>query len=66
MKKEVARVNLTFEFDSQKVSRGEIVDRLDALLVENFEDVEDWNARWYVRAEESPLFGAGKTEEGDA
>src|SRR5262245_18720260 len=54
----VVRTNLTFWFDPTKISREDLVDRLDAVLVEQFHDVEDWNARWVSDLSQSPLFGA--------
>ena len=51
------RVNITFSLHGSKVSEDEIKERLDTLLVEYFQDCENWNARWVERLEESPLFG---------
>ena len=54
------RTTLTFTFDESQVSEDTIKDRLDTLLVEAFDDVADWNARWVANLSDAPFFGAGK------
>ena len=53
------RVNVTFEFNETTTTESEIKERLDALLVENFDPlVVDVSCRWVERLRDSPLFGA--------
>lgn len=54
----IRRVNITFWFDDTKVSERELCDRLDALLVDRFSDLEDWDTRWVSDLADSPVFGA--------
>ena len=58
MEKTCQRVNVTFWFDEDIVSGSDLHDRLDALLVEHFDDLDDWHVRWVHRLEDSPLFSA--------
>jgi len=53
------RVTLTFDFDKSKISADTIKNRLDDLLCREFNDVDDWNARWVARPEDAPILGTG-------
>lgn len=56
----IRRVNITFTFDETKVSERALCDRLEALLLDGFSDIEDWHARWVADLSDSPLFGAAR------
>jgi hypothetical protein len=54
------RTHLTFTFDERKFMKEGIQDRLDDVLMNEFDgDVDDIHTRWYSRLSDAPLFGAG-------
>ena len=52
------RTNLTFTFDEARVGEQAIKDRLDAVLDQEFADVDDLHTRWVEKLSDSPLFGS--------
>jgi len=54
------RTHLTFTFDETKVTEQDIKDRLDVVLTDEFDDVDDVDTRWVSELSDAPLFGAAK------